>query len=415
MGVPMILSLSALICLSFVMIGGECQTNITRNNPLTPHLPGLHDSNTSSPNALAPPPRPVPRSNSSTRGGGGSAAPPGCVQPTTAKLLFKYVNTLLSCVIFVVGIVGNSTLLRIICENKSMRTGPNALIASLALGDLLYIIIAIPIHIYKLIAMRWPFSDSVLGPLLCKLVPFVQKASVGITVLNLCALSVDRYRAVASRTRVRSVGVPVLTALEIVFIWCVSAVLAVPEAMGFRMVAFSYRNTSTHVCMLQPTTPFLRFYRDVKDWWLFGFYFCVPLLCTAVFYSLMTGRMLHQRKQLKSALSQHLKQRREVAKAVFSLVVIFALCWFPLHLSRILKKLNYSPLDTHRCDLLSFLLVLDYLSVNLATVNSCINPIILYFVSKKFKNCFKSCLCCWCPSGRTRVHSSPEKHKALLT
>ena len=69
---------------------------------------------------------------------------------------------------------------------------------------------------------------------------------------------VCRYRAVASRTRVRSVGVPVLTALEIVFIWCVSAVLAVPEAMGFRMVAFSYRNTSTHVCMLQPTTPFLR-------------------------------------------------------------------------------------------------------------------------------------------------------------
>ncbi|MED6278970.1 hypothetical protein CHARACLAT_029674 [Characodon lateralis] len=46
----------------------------------------------------------------------------------------------------------------------------------------------------------------------------------------------------------------------------------------------------------------------------------------------------------------------------------------------------------------SFLLVLDYLSINLATINSCINPIILYFVSKKFKNCFKSCLCCWCYS-----------------
>lgn len=37
----------------------------------------------------------------------------------------------------------------------------------------------------------------------------------------------------------------------------------------------------------------------------------------------------------------------------------------------------------------SFLLVLDYLGINMATINSCINPIILYFVSKKFKNCFK--------------------------
>lgn len=32
---------------------------------------------------------------------------------------------------------------------------------------------------------------------------------------------------------------------------------------------------------------------------------------------------------------------------------------------------------------------MDYFGINLATVNSCINPIILYFVSKKFKNCFK--------------------------
>lgn len=34
-------------------------------------------------------------------------------------------------------------------------------------------------------------------------------------------------------------------------------------------------------------------------------------------------------------------------------------------------------------------MVLDYFSINMATINSCINPIILFFVSKKFKNCFK--------------------------
>lgn len=44
----------------------------------------------------------------------------------------------------------------------------------------------------QLLASRWPFDDSDVGLCLCKLVPFLQKASVGITVLNLCALSVDR-------------------------------------------------------------------------------------------------------------------------------------------------------------------------------------------------------------------------------
>lgn len=44
----------------------------------------------------------------------------------------------------------------------------------------------------QLLASRFPFDDNVFGLCLCKLVPFLQKASVGITVLNLCALSVDR-------------------------------------------------------------------------------------------------------------------------------------------------------------------------------------------------------------------------------
>lgn len=75
--------------------------------------------------------------------------PPMCIKPTEIKNAFKYVNTIVSCLIFVVGIIGNSTLLRIIYKNKCMRNGPNVLIGSLALGDLLYIIIAIPINVFK--------------------------------------------------------------------------------------------------------------------------------------------------------------------------------------------------------------------------------------------------------------------------
>ncbi|KAM9315241.1 endothelin receptor type Aa [Pholidichthys leucotaenia] len=325
--------------------------------------------------------------------------PPKCQVNTSINSYFKYINTVISIIVFLVGLVGNATLLRIIYQHKCMRNGPNALIASLALGDLIYIIIDIPINVYKLLASRFPFDDTDFALCLCKLVPFLQKASVGITVLNLCALSVDRYRAVASWSRVQGVGIPLLTVIEIVSIWVLSLILAVPEAVGFDMITFKRGNDTVRTCMLNPKTDFMKFYRDAKDWWLFGFYFCVPLTCTAVFYTLMTCEMLnHRNGSLRIALTEHLKQRREVAKAVFCLVLIFALCWFPLHLSRIIKKTVYSQDDERRCELLNFLLVIDYLSINLATINSCINPIILYFVSKKFKNCFKSCLCCWCYS-----------------
>lgn len=63
-----------------------------------------------------------------------------------------------------------------------------------------------------------------------------------------------------------------------------------------------------------------QFYQDVKDWWLFGFYFCMPLVCTAIFYTLMTCEMLNRRNgSLRIALSEHLKQvnpvHEKVAKA----------------------------------------------------------------------------------------------------
>lgn len=75
--------------------------------------------------------------------------PPMCSGPTRIKGAFKYINTVVSCFVFIAGMTGNLALLRIIYENKGMRSGPNILIASLALGDLMHIAIAIPVNAYK--------------------------------------------------------------------------------------------------------------------------------------------------------------------------------------------------------------------------------------------------------------------------
>lgn len=86
-----------------------------------------------------------------------------CPQQTKITTAFKYINTVISCTIFIVGMVGNATLLRIIYQNKCMRNGPNALIASLALGDLIYVVIDLPINVFKLLAGRWPFDHNDFG------------------------------------------------------------------------------------------------------------------------------------------------------------------------------------------------------------------------------------------------------------
>lgn len=63
-----------------------------------------------------------------------------------------------------------------------------------------------------------------------------------------------RYRAVASWSRVQGVGIPLSTVIEIVSIWGLSLILAVPEAVVFDMVTFNYDNNTIRTCMLNPTT-----------------------------------------------------------------------------------------------------------------------------------------------------------------
>jgi len=132
--------LAAVLCLLMVSVVGA--SRFDRDAPGVPSASEPPGSNASAsvPPGPAPPGRP--------RG----SFPPMCIKPTEIKHAFKYVNTVVSCLIFVVGIIGNSTLLRIIYKNKCMRNGPNVLIGSLALGDLLYIIIAIPINVFKVTA-----------------------------------------------------------------------------------------------------------------------------------------------------------------------------------------------------------------------------------------------------------------------
>lgn len=125
----------ALLC--FLLVVGVGASRFVRDSQGSPEVSEPVKNNSSVPLPPLQPSRP--------RG----SFPPMCIKPTEIKYAFKYVNTIVSCLIFVVGIIGNSTLLRIIYKNKCMRNGPNVLIGSLALGDLLYIIIAIPINVFK--------------------------------------------------------------------------------------------------------------------------------------------------------------------------------------------------------------------------------------------------------------------------
>lgn len=91
-------------------------------------------------------------------------------------------------VIIVVGLVGNVSLMRTCLTVKSMRTVPNLFLSSLALGDVLLLLTCAPVDASRYLVDEWLF-----GRVGCKLIPFIQLTSVGVSVFTLTALSADRY------------------------------------------------------------------------------------------------------------------------------------------------------------------------------------------------------------------------------
>lgn len=91
-------------------------------------------------------------------------------------------------IIIVIGLIGNVTLMKTCLLVKSMRTVPNVFLSSLALGDLLLLITCAPVDASRYLVDRWLF-----GRVGCKMIPFIQLTSVGVSVFTLTGLSADRY------------------------------------------------------------------------------------------------------------------------------------------------------------------------------------------------------------------------------
>lgn len=100
---------------------------------------------------------------------------------------FLYAIPTIYGIIILIGLIGNITLIKIFCTVKSMRNVPNLFISSLALGDLLLLVTCVPVDASRYLADEWLFGRT--G---CKLIPFIQLTSVGVSVFTLTALSADR-------------------------------------------------------------------------------------------------------------------------------------------------------------------------------------------------------------------------------
>uniref|UniRef100_A0A665TP12 Neuromedin U receptor 1 n=1 Tax=Echeneis naucrates TaxID=173247 RepID=A0A665TP12_ECHNA len=336
-----------------------------------------------------------------------------------AEYLVRYMGPLRSpfffpiCVaylsIFMVGVLGNSLTCAVILRHRVMQTPPHYYLMSLAVSDLLVLLLGMPLELYDM----WQNYPFLLGEGGCYFKIFLFETVCFASILNVTALSVERYVAVVHPLKVKHVSMHAHVKRVIVVLWVLSMLCAVPNTSmhGIKElpVRFGRRFPNSAICDL------------VKPIWMYNLiilistlvFFLLPMLIISILY-LLIGLQLHREKIITTAdtrcsfgsesLSRSQKEKigkrnTQVIKMLCVLVVLFGLCWAPFHIDRLM----WSYLDTSSEQHLKIFEYVHIISGVCFYLSSAINPILYNFMSTRFREMFSDMTCY---SRKWKVYSS---------
>lgn len=311
-----------------------------------------------------------------------------------------YIVPIVFLIILIVGVVGNGILVLTLLRYPSLRNIPNIYVLSLALGDLLVIITCVPFTSIVYTIEYWPWGLAV-----CKISEWAKDVSIGVSVFTLTALSAERYCAIADplRSHVSGLNAKPLTVLIAILIWVLATIFAMPG------ILFSYvhsqplkGNRSIMIC-----SPFPEEFGDnyKKGIVLFKFlaYYAIPLCIISGFYLGMARHLELSTRNMPGEIpgaTQHCEQirsRKKAGKMVISFVVIFFICFLPYHI--FMLWFYFYPYSHDTFD--DYWHAFRIIGFCLSFINSCVNPIALYFISGTFRKKYNDYLCCCIASRRS--------------
>lgn len=89
--------------------------------------------------------------------------------PVTAESYAAYAVMITAAIIFSVGIIGNVSVMCIVCHNYYMRSISNSLLANLALWDFIVIFFCLPLVVFHELTKNW-----LLGEFSCRIIPYLE-------------------------------------------------------------------------------------------------------------------------------------------------------------------------------------------------------------------------------------------------
>ncbi|XP_069481348.1 orexin/Hypocretin receptor type 1 [Ambystoma mexicanum] len=342
-------------------------------------------------------------------------------------------------VVFLTAVIGNMLVCLAVWRNRHMRTVTNYFIVNLSLADVLVTAICLPASLIVDITESW-----LLGPTMCKVIPYLQTVSVSVSVMTLSFIALDRWYAICHPLMFKSTAKRART--NIVIIWTTSCAMMVPQAVVMEcssMIPELENKTRLlsvcdehwgddvypkiyHTCFFLVTylaplcLMFVAYFQISRKLWCRQ----IPGSSSALRRKWMAGTWHYSATQTEdlpalrpnvfTADIKQMQARRKTAKMLMVVLTVFALCYLPISVLNILKRVFGMFRNTNNRESVYAWFTFSHW---LVYANSAANPIIYNFLSGKFRQQFKAAFSCCFSSLAvlSRQSTRSTSHKILST
>ncbi|XP_048093495.1 probable G-protein coupled receptor 83 [Alosa alosa] len=314
--------------------------------------------------------------------------------PTTKVLLIIAYSF-----IIVISLFGNSLVCHVVMKNKQTRSVTSLFIANLAIADILITLLNTPFTLVRFVISTWVFGKG-----MCHISRFVQYCSLHVSTLTLTAIALDRRQVILHPLRPR---ISTLRGfIYIAVIWLMGGSFSLPHAIYQKLFTFVYSKEIVR-CLCVPDFPEPSdIFWQYLDLATFVLLYVLPLLIISGAY-LGVARRLWRPNAIGDVTSEQYflqrRKRKRTIKMLMAVVVVFAVCWFPLNCyvlllsSRAIRSNNILYFSFHW----------------LAMSSTCYNPFIYCWLNHSFRAELKRLLavCPWRKRVAAAVDASSQERQ----
>jgi hypothetical protein len=292
--------------------------------------------------------------------------------------------------VIIVALLGNILVCSAILIHERLRTTvTNYFIFSLALSDIITASIVMPMDVDQILKdYVWTY-----GEVMCNIFTVTYLIAAPLSMLNLLAVSIDRYNAITNPLHYSNIMTPKVVVASIFSLWTYAVLFTVIAIAGWPLYPSSVLNNSCHFNI----KPAYSVVSSVINFVLPTIVMCILYFKiykvahaharrigrhenashSAMVYNSTTGTT-HRRR----SMSKNIK----AAKTIAILVSAFLVCWMPYTLISCASILcGRSCHDNTPSEILPLTLLLAY-------INSALNPFLYAFHNKDFRESFRRLL-----------------------